>query len=249
MYGLARLLDAVAPLRCAGCDRVAAAVLCEGCVEHLLGLPLPAPLRLRGTACRAAFPWDAVVRRAVHRGKYRGCARALHLLGAIAAERLAPALLGDRAPAAVVPIPLGPARRRRRGYNQAEVAATALAAVAGAPLSTRLRRPRDTPTQVGRDRAARRGNLLGAFTWVGPAPAGTVWLVDDVVTTGTTLDAAVEALQRAGTARIEAVAVAVGGVGAAGEYAAHRGGCAPSRPPRAARADRRAARAAQWWTP
>ena len=173
----------------------------------------------------------------------------MHLLGAIAAERLAAEL--PRGPAAtVVPVPLGPSRRRRRGYNQAEVAARALAAaLGGVPVLGSLRRLRDTAPQVGRDGAERRSNLVGAFQWSGPPPAGVVWLVDDVVTTGTTLDAAVEALQRAGTRRIEAVALVVSAARAAGEYAPHRGGCAPPRPPRTPDAERRSIRATQWWTP
>ena len=250
MYVWRLVAGAVAPIRCTGCNVPGPAVLCESCVEHLLGLPLPAPLLLSRTRCRAALPWDEVVRRTIHGAKYRGCARAIHLLGAIAAERLAPELLRGPPPAAVVPIPLGPSRRRRRGYNQAEVAARALAAaVGGVPVLGSLRRVRDTAPQVGRDGAARRRNLVGAFAWSGPPPGGAVWLVDDVVTTGTTLDAAVEALQRAGTRRIEVVALTVSAARAAGEYPTHRGGCALTRPPRTADADRRLERAAQWWTP
>jgi ComF family protein len=109
----------------------------------------------------------------------------------------------------VVPVPLGRRRQRARGYNQAEVVARALAGTVGATLATALRRRRETGTQVGQHRRERRRNLRGAFVWEGRTLSGlAVWLVDDVVTTGATLVAAAEALQQAGAARIEAVAVA-----------------------------------------
>lgn len=146
----------------------------------------------------------------MHHGKYRGRRQALHLLASLAAERLAPRL-GARAPdpVAIVPVPLGPRRRRSRGYNQARVIAEVLSRIpSGGPVLEGLARSRETATQVGRSAAARQSNLRSAFVWVGPRlPAGSlIWLVDDVVTTGATLDAAARALQRAGAGRIEAVA-------------------------------------------
>ena len=182
--GLARLADTVAPRRCTGCDEPSAHVLCEMCVELALALPVPPPRPAAYGACRAALP--------------------------LAAERLTPELLAAGPPEAVVPVPLGVRRRRLRGFNQAEVAAAALCAACRLPPPrTGLRRVRETPAQVGLGEGQRLRNLSAAFRWEdGRLGGGTVWLVDDVVTTGATFAAAAYALQQAGAGRIEAVAMA-----------------------------------------
>lgn len=134
---------------------------------------------------------------------------------------LAPSLAGlvaDRLPepvetterASLVAVPLHRRRLRERGYNQSELLALELRRCwnqAGAP--GRLVRLRDTPPQVGLDRPGRRQNVAGAFGWAGPDLAGTpILLVDDVATTGSTLEACARALRAAGAGRIEAVTVA-----------------------------------------
>ncbi|TMD04866.1 MAG: ComF family protein [Chloroflexi bacterium] len=208
--GLARLADTVAPRRCTGCDEPSAHVLCEVCVELALALPVPPPRPAAYGACRAALPLAAPARGAIHAAKYRGCRRAIHVLAALAAERLTPELLAAGPPEAVVPVPLGVRRRRLRGFNQAEVAAAALCAACRLPPPrTGLRRVRETPAQVGLGEGQRLRNLSAAFRWEdGRLGGGTVWLVDDVVTTGATFAAAAYALQQAGAGRIEAVAMA-----------------------------------------
>jgi ComF family protein len=207
---LARLLDTVAPRRCAGCDAPSPGILCEVCVEVAQALPLPAPRRALYGRCHAALPLAPPVRGVIHAAKYRGCRRAIHVLAAVAAERLAGGLLAGGVPEAVVAVPLGERRRRLRGYNQAEVAAASLCAACRLPPPLPgLRRVRETPPQVGLGVAARRSNLESAFRWDGaPLQGGTVWLVDDVVTTGATLAAAAAAVTQGGAGRIEAVAVA-----------------------------------------
>jgi predicted amidophosphoribosyltransferase len=208
--GLARLLDTVAPRRCAGCDAPSAHVLCEVCVELALALPPLAPRPAAYGVCRAALPLGPPARGAIHAAKYRGCRRAIHVLAALAAERLVPDLLAAGPPEAVVAVPLGDRRRRLRGFNQAEVAAAVLCAACRLPPPrTGLRRVRETPAQVGLAEGQRLRNLSAAFRWVdAPLEGGTVWLVDDVVTTGATFAAAAYALQQAGAGRIEAVAMA-----------------------------------------
>ena len=202
-----RLADSVAPRRCAGCDAPGQDILCPVCVERLDALPLPPPRAEPYGASRAALPHAPPARGIVWRAKYRGCARAMHLLGSVAAERVLPGLLAFGPPAAIVPVPLPRRRHRERGYNQAQVAARALGAlVPGAQVLGGLVRVRETPPQVGQGARARRSNLEGAFAWRGWPLSGTVWLVDDVLTTGATLAAAARALQQGGAIRIEAVA-------------------------------------------
>jgi predicted amidophosphoribosyltransferase len=101
----------------------------------------------------------------------------------------------------VLDVPLHAARLRERGYNQSAALADALADVLGAPrLPGALVRVRATPPQARLGPAARRANLAGAFAIERPARlrGRRVLLVDDVLTTGATLDAALAALHDAG---------------------------------------------------
>ncbi len=114
----------------------------------------------------------------------------------------------------VVPVPLHWRRYLRRGYNQAAAIARPVAAGLGLPLAGLLRRRRATPAQSRLARGARRRNLRGAFRLRAALP-GTVschgrrvLLVDDVVTTGTTLETAAACLRRAGADSVTAFAVA-----------------------------------------
>jgi ComF family protein len=152
---------------------------------------------------RSAVWLSGTARAAVHFLKYRGWHRV--------SEALAPAMIGLaplRPGAMLVPVPLGAARRRERGYNQCDVLAAALGAAAGLPVRRDvLRRTRDTDRQTGLAPDARRANVTGAFTarWRGPdRPV----LVDDVFTTGATLVAAANALLEGGAAAVEAVTFA-----------------------------------------
>lgn len=112
-------------------------------------------------------------------------------------------------PACVIPVPLRPARLRARGYNQAALLAQPVACACGLPvLGQALVRVRDTRTQHGLDRAARLRNLRLAFevpAAMRPMVSGQrIALVDDVMTTGATLEAAALALKCAGAAHVQA---------------------------------------------
>jgi ComF family protein len=104
----------------------------------------------------------------------------------------------------ILPVPLHFSRFRERGFNQAELLSRAL----GLPMYTRLlRRRKRTPAQTGLTRDQRQSNLAGAFSLRGKVPASVI-VVDDVYTTGSTVNEIAKTLKRAGTERVEVLTVA-----------------------------------------
>jgi ComF family protein len=159
------------------------------------------------TRLRSAVAYEGPVEAAVHRFKYEGWRRLARPLAQLVAERLA---LEGVAARWVVAVPLHPARVRQRGFNQAELLAAELRRrmALGIPEG-RLLRTRHTPPQVGRDRLRRFENVREAFAWQGPALNGeSILLIDDVATTGATLDACASALRAAGWGPVTGVSVA-----------------------------------------
>jgi len=111
----------------------------------------------------------------------------------------------------VVPVPLHPRRQRLRGYNQAEYLARKLANQLALPLDARsFVRIRDTASQTGLTPRQRRENVRGAFAVRARSPfdAKRILLVDDVCTTGATLNACARTLKRAGASEVQAVTLA-----------------------------------------
>jgi ComF family protein len=109
----------------------------------------------------------------------------------------------------LVPVPLHPGRLAERGYNQALEIARVLGGGLDLPLDSRCcHRVAATPPQAGLDEVARRRNIRGAFAVHSPLPWSRVAIVDDVVTTGSTVSELARVLRRAGVREIEVWAAA-----------------------------------------
>ena len=198
------LPDLLAPPLCWSCSSPAARgePLCRACRRSLRFLPA-APIALGGLETWAPVAYDGAARDLVKALKFRGAAG---LAGAMAA------LIVANAPAGIltgtlVPVPLHPARRRTRPYNQAARLAEAISSRADLPLADCLRRAGSVSRQVGRGRTARLSGTAGSFGATAPAPP-TALLVDDVVTTGATLVACAAAVRAAGARQVGAIAFA-----------------------------------------
>ncbi|XKE44084.1 ComF family protein [Halomonas organivorans] len=212
------------PGRCVFClgDCPPASAWCEACLDDLpWNRPAcphcaePQSGRGRGRVCghclrappafdaaRAPLRYEAEVARMMRRFKFHASPRA----GTVLLALLERALVQAPRPEALVAVPLHPRRARERGFDQGRWLAERLAARLDVPVVV-ARRRRDTPSQRGLDRAGRRGNLRGAFEVPTRLPAR-VALLDDVMTTGATLDALAQGCRRAGAERIEAWAIA-----------------------------------------
>lgn len=182
---------------------------CDRCGERLPGAGGPgAPVcgRCRRRPppfdrTRAVFAYEAPVSHLLREFKFRGRLPNGRLLGDLMAGALAAHTgpLPDR----VVPVPLHPARQRRRGFNQAMELARPVADRLGVPLAPSLcRRVRNTMPQSELGGSQRRGNVRRAFAVTAPAPPH-VAIVDDVMTSTSTAAALATSLRRAGARRIE----------------------------------------------
>ncbi len=216
---LERALDLALPPSCAGCG-LEGELFCAACrpsLEERLTLPggvaiglvaeIPWPL-LQLEWCG---PFTGPVRAALHALKYAGERRLAQPLGAALATRWLHAGAGGDL---VVPVPVHAARARERGYDQAVLLADVAARDLGLPFGPILERHRPTVRQFDLDRGARAGNVVGAFRLVagshGERPLEGRWvvLIDDVVTTGSTLIACAATLIEAGALGVSGLTVA-----------------------------------------
>ena len=164
--------------------------------------------RLKALArLRSAAAYEGPIEMAIQRFKYEGWRRLAGPLALLLAERL---VVEGLAAHWIIAVPLHPSRRRQRGFNQADLLARELRRrlALGRPPGE-LIRTRATPPQVGHDRLWRLENVRGAFAWRGADLAGrSLLLVDDVATTGATLDACAAALRASGSGPVTGASVA-----------------------------------------
>lgn len=198
------------PARCLCCGRAVRPerLFCPGCVPALPKEPLSREFPLPGggsLAVAACFPYEKGFRRTLHRLKFqeeRALARPLGLLMAEAASSLGEELDG------VTWVPMSPQKLRRRGYNQSELLAKAVAKELGLPAWNLLEQVRETDTQHNLTRAQRADNVRGAYRAKSAALGKRLLLVDDIVTTGATLRACAQGLYGAGAQKVCAVCAA-----------------------------------------
>lgn len=212
---ISNMLDLLFPPRCVGCRR-RGALLCAVCRSCCRTVPAAANAEqhqrldspfLVSTA--GAYIFEGALREAIHHLKYNGKARVAEPLGELLASYL---LTQSLAVEAIVPVPLHPERLRKRGFNQAQLLAAQLARQARLPLLAKeVVRVRQTAQQADLSRQERRTNVQDAFVWSGAAaPPARVLVVDDVLTTGATVEAVAAALCRAGAREVHALALARG---------------------------------------
>ncbi|MGB3731472.1 ComF family protein [Microbacterium sp.] len=184
---------------CPGCDRVGT-LLCDDCRWRLVADPLRT-ISPGGLDVHAALAYEGVAARCIRRLKEDGATLLARPLGGALRS-----VLAAQAPAGalVVPVPTGHAAYRRRGYRVPEL----LVGHAGFTPARMLRAARPTGDQRGLGREERARNVAGSLRAVRSGGGRQVVIVDDVVTTGATLDEAARALRAAGFRPICAVALA-----------------------------------------
>ncbi len=224
---LARLVDnLLSPGLCHGCDCEidAAADLCSACRNRLQRVPNPCavcaePNPVASAVCPRCLINPPRWQKIVAPFRYRGLVRrfilqlkfddAIHLGRALCRESLRDLRSDAALPEVLLPVPLHRARLFERGYNQADEIARFWSAELGVPLDRRvLQRRRNTLSQSGLSAAQRAANLRGAFAYDARKAYRHVAIVDDIVTTGSTIDEIVRVLHRAGVEFVEVWALA-----------------------------------------
>lgn len=197
-------------------------LLCQVCGEKLFSAYVQSPDGPLCGLCRRAQPqfqravafgaYDGALRDLIHLFKYNGIKPA----GAVLARLLGQAIIQLSLPDefVLIPVPLWSGKRQARGFNQAEAIARAFLsdrASGGIQLDTAtLIRARETASQTGLTRRQRRANVRGAFAVTAPERirGRSVLLIDDVMTTGTTVNECARVLRRAGAKEIFVATVA-----------------------------------------
>ena len=212
-------LDLFFPKRCVGCGREGE-FLCQSCLHKVNRLfpplcPLCGRPQLNEVLCPSCLSWQAdiegirspfvfngIIREAVLRFKYKNFRAVSTLLAGLLRDYMTDyPLLAD----ILIPVPLHPKRLRERGYNQSGMLAAELAKLTGLPVSDSsiVRKRYTLPQAKTTSVEERRRNVMGLFTCADDRIKGKkVLLIDDVATSGATLNACARALKESGAESI-----------------------------------------------
>jgi len=227
------LLDMLFPERCPMCDKILSgkeAHICDTCnaevkiVKEPYCMKCGKPVLREEEYCkdcvrhshtfdrgRTLFVYEGAVKKSIYRFKYAGRKQYAKQY-AYFAERELGNFIREVAPDALVPVPLHKKRFRKRGYNQAQLFAGALGRQMGIPVETKLvKRIKNTLPQKELDLSARQNNLKKAFKLCrNDVKLNTIIIIDDIYTTGSTIDALAQLFRDAGAERIYFLAISGG---------------------------------------
>ena len=202
-----RLLDLLFPpqSRCVFCSITDGAEMCYNCIQHFFPLR-PSQTVPHVSEVMALAYYEGVVRDALHRLKYSRSPDLARQLGILSSQVWAEGICRYDF---VTAVPMHRERYIQRGYNQAELVAREIARTADLPYVPYLARERDTPPQHSLSHNRRRQNVKDAFSAVLPVPQGArVLLVDDILTTGSTVASCAGVLRRSGAREVGVLVVA-----------------------------------------
>lgn len=230
------ILELFYPRRCPGCDGLLEsgekkAGFCRDCERkvqlvgdtHCLkcGRPLADSARVYCPDCagrshffdqgKGVFVYEGPVKTAMYRLKYSNRRCYGTVLAEIGARRYG-AWLREKQCDCIIPVPMFSNKRRRRGYNQAAVLARELGRILGIPVDERaVRRVRSTRPQKGLGRAERKYNLKNAFKlWESSVKLKCILVVDDIYTTGSTMDEIARLLKEGGAGSVYCLSMSIG---------------------------------------
>ena len=207
------LRDLFFPPVCRLCDGLLTSgsiIVCQNCLSSLTPLRNEThgfePEEIRFDRWFILYEFDDTLRNLIHLFKYQHCMGLSGVFALQAFERFFRHTSDQYA--CVLAVPLHPTRERERGYNQSALLAEALAGYMGLPFyPSGIHRTRATPTQTKLSRIERRKNVANAFKADLRVPADQVLLVDDVITTGSTISACAETLKQCGVKKVDVFAL------------------------------------------
>ncbi|MBE7004489.1 MAG: ComF family protein [Ruminococcaceae bacterium] len=202
------LLDLLFPPKCPFCGALDVHGVCSKCEKALPRMETALREGAPYGKCAVPLKYEGAVREAILRFKFRGGQSAAEGLGMLLAQCAAEELGGEFD--IVTWAPVSEKRRRERGYDQAELLARAAAKCWDTRPERLLKKLRDNPPQSGLGAAERRGNVLGIYGAAQPDKIkdARVLLIDDIVTTGSTLGECVRVLKESGAQSVVCACVA-----------------------------------------